>query len=175
MSEHPWRTDAALAGKFHPSYPDDLQILVHDGEPRRTGRQPELCWVRILGVEKGPARPLLAGEEQAPDTLRRAVYVAQLLNQPQQLTSVVQGDPVRFFADPGGQHLFTVTAEYLAERAEWQIQPCQSCGLCEGLDPPSVMAATRFSGAEVVPIMFTSRCPLCGGTQLLKHMDAPAR
>ncbi len=35
--ETPWRTDPALVDKLHPWYPDDLQVLVHDGEPRRTG------------------------------------------------------------------------------------------------------------------------------------------
>ncbi len=64
--ERPWRSDPALVGKFHPSYPDHLQVLVHDGEPRRTAHQPELCWVRVVAEELGPERPALAHRTDPP-------------------------------------------------------------------------------------------------------------
>jgi hypothetical protein len=172
--EFSWRKDPALAGKFHPSYPDDVQILLHDGEPRRSGLEPELCWVRVVGHEDGPERPVVEGESGPARSPGRRVYVAALLNRPHQLASLRQGDRVRFLADGGGEHPVMVTGDYLAERADWQFQPCSSCGLCEGLDPPSVMAATRFPDMEGDPIMFTAQCPLCGGMQQLRRKDAPA-
>ena len=55
-----------------------------------------------------------------------------------------------------------VTAAYLAERAAWTIAPCPRCGLGEGLDPPSVMAATRFPDAAVAVEAFTAHCAACG-------------
>lgn len=173
--ETPWRTDPALVDKLHPFYPDDLQVLVHDGEPRRTGRRPELCWARIVGHLMGPERRVLASDESAPprDPLPRTVYTGELLNQPHNLTTIHRGDAIRFYASAGCEHPLMVTQAYLAARAEWSIEPCRGCGLCEGLDPPPVMAGTRFPGAEATPFMFSSHCPLCGGTQLLRCGDGP--
>jgi hypothetical protein len=143
----PWRTDPGLRGKFHPQYPDDLQVLVHDGEPRRSGKRTEVCWVRVDAGEGGR-------------------YDGALLNQPHQLATVKAGQRIRFLASPGGRHPLYVTEEYLRERSGWDIQPCPSCGMHETLDPPSVMARTRFPDAEssgvAVPVMFTAHCALCG-------------
>jgi len=158
-----WRTDPALASRFHASFPDDLQVLVHDGEPRRTQRRPELCWVRVIGRDDGPARP----GAQVDD---RAVYRAQLLNQPHALTSVRQGDTLRFYAAAGAKHPLTVSEAYLAERAAWRIGAC-ACGLYEGLDPPSTMWRTRFPDVDAVAVAFSAFCPLCGGTQMLERVD----
>ncbi len=34
----PWRTHPGLAGRFtERGYPDDLQVLIHDGHPRFAG------------------------------------------------------------------------------------------------------------------------------------------
>jgi hypothetical protein len=143
----PWRTDPGLRGRFHPQFPDDLQVLVHDGEPRRTGKRTEVCWLRVVAGEGG-------------------LYEGELLNQPHQLTTVAAGQRLRFLAAPGGRHPLYVTEEYLRERDGWEIQPCPSCGLHEVLDPPSVMARTRFPDApgsgDAVPVMFTAHCALCG-------------
>jgi hypothetical protein len=173
MPQTPWRTDPALAGKFHPDFPDDLQIVVHDGEPRRVGRKPELCWVRVVAAEQGPERPVMSGSSSQAPSPSRAVYVAELLSSPFELTSVKQGDSIRFLADPGSADPVSVTSAYLAERAAWQIQPCRTCGAHEGLDPPAVMAATRFPDVDSPPLTFTSHCSLCGGLQLLQRIDAP--
>jgi hypothetical protein len=141
----PWRTDPGLRGRFHPQYPDDLQVLVHDGEPRRSGKRTEVCWVRVVAGDGG-------------------VYEGELLNQPHGLATVKQGERIRFLSGAGGKHPLYVTAEYLAERDSWEIQPCPNCGLRETLDPPTVMAKTRFPDAlaDAVPVMFTAHCALCG-------------
>jgi hypothetical protein len=143
----PWRTDPGLRGRFHPQYPDDLQVLVHDGEPRRTGKRTEVCWVRVD-----------AGEGTG------GLYEGTLLNQPHALATVKAGDRIRFLSGAGGKHPLYVTAEYLAERDSWEIQPCPNCGFHEALDPPTVMARTRFPDAlgDAVPVMFTAHCALCG-------------
>lgn len=140
----PWRTDPGLRGRFHPQYPDDLQVLVHDGEPRRSGKRTEVCWVRIVAGVGG-------------------VYEGDLLNQPHALATVKQGQRIRFLSGAGGKHPLYVTPEYLAERDSWEIQPCPNCGLHETLDPPTVMAKTRFpESGDAVPVMFTAHCALCG-------------
>jgi hypothetical protein len=33
-----WRDDPLLKGRFHPDFPDDLQVVVHDGGPRLTAK-----------------------------------------------------------------------------------------------------------------------------------------
>ena len=168
VSSRPWRLDPALANRFHPSFPDDLQIVVHDGSPRRTGRQPELCWVRIMAAENGPPRPNLDSDEINPES--QTVYVAELLNRPHQLHTVQQGQSVRLYAHAGSKHPLMVTADYLAERADWQISPCDSCGLNERLDPPSMLARAIFPDSPTVPLMFTAACPLCGARRLLRRV-----
>jgi len=148
-----WRTDPALAGKFHPQYPDDVQVLVHDGDPRRTQRRPELCWVRLAAVD------------------RPGVYVGVLLNQPHQLQTVKQGDRLRFVANAGMKNPLHVTDAYLRERADWTITPCDKCGASECFDPPTVMAKVRFPQMtdEMQIRAFTSFCSLCGGVQQLQQ------
>ncbi|MDB4932803.1 MAG: hypothetical protein JWM10_5287 [Myxococcaceae bacterium] len=175
---HPWRDDPALAEKFHSDHPDDLQVMCHDGEPRRTERQPEVCWVTVTGVEAGPLRQVRtvpdhdAGYRAAMATrdwgLLDVVYLGRLLNRPTHLTSLRAGDTVRFIAAPGLDHPLLVTPAYLAERPAWGVAPCDRCGFFEGLDPPSVMGRTRFpqTPPDAVVTMFTAFCPQCGGTQL---------
>lgn len=170
----PWRNDPALVGQFHPSFINDVQIIVHDGEPRRTGKKPELCWVRVGGVEQGPRRRFLHSAAASTHAFDGTVYLATLLNQPHLLTSVKQGDALCFYADVSANSPLLVSTAYLAERAAWRVQPCDRCGLCEGFDPPSLMAKTRFpdTPAGVEMLTFTALCAVCGGSQLWTHEKA---
>ena len=146
----PWRTDAAISEKFHPDFPDELQVIVHEGGPRLTERQPELVWVRI--TEKyGNA------------------YRGKLLNQPQQLPSLKQGDLILFLAPNSENQPFMVTDKYLQERSEWHIGPCDKCGMPDLFDAPSDLQATVFPDvpADAKMEAFTSFCPLCGGVQMV--------
>ena len=169
-AEAPWRTDPLLAGKFHPQFPDDTQVLVHDGDPRRTRRGPELCWVRIQRVDRAPTRRLVEPSEIEPS---RHVYIGELLNQPHTLQSVKRGERIKLISVHGLPHPLHVTDDYLREREEWAISPCDRCGATEVFDPPSVMAQVRFPDApkDSVIEQFTSFCSVCGGVQLLKHLS----
>ncbi|WP_044279441.1 hypothetical protein [Myxococcus stipitatus] len=176
--ESPWRKDPSLQGLFHERHPNDLQVMVHDGEPRRTQRAPEMCWVRVLRAEQGPARRALLNLEQATpsqvDSLGDTwVYVARLLNAPHQLRGIRQDDELRFITGTGLAHPLQVTEKYLQERANWLIAPCDKCGWSEAFDAPSTMARLRFP--EMPPDSdvktFSAFCPLCGGIQLLARED----
>lgn len=165
QADPPWRRDPALAGRFHRSWPDDLQVLVHDGEPRRTGRRTEVCWVRVDAAADAPPRP----SQTADGTpLPRATtrYAGTLLSVPKQLATWKAGARVDFLPDAGGRHPVAVTVAYLDERAAWIVRACDGCGLTEGLDPPSVMFRTRFpdadADADAAPVAFTAHCPVCG-------------
>ncbi|RJS25174.1 hypothetical protein DRW03_08675 [Corallococcus sp. H22C18031201] len=174
----PWRKDPQLQGLFHASYPNDLQVMVHDGDPHRTQRRPEMIWVRVLRAEPGSVRLVSTSSDQDSPVpvdvpLGAWVYVARLLNAPHQLREVRQGEEIRFITGPGLSHPLHVTAQYLQERANWRITPCDKCGWSEAFDPPSVMARFRFPDmppdSEVKT--FSSFCSLCGGAQLLAHED----
>ena len=43
-----WHNDPDLKERFHPQYPDDLQVLIHEGSFRFTDKKPEVAWVHIL-------------------------------------------------------------------------------------------------------------------------------
>lgn len=168
-AESAWHKDPLLAGKFHANHPDDIQTLVHDGDPRRTRRGPELIWVRILKIDRAPTRRVTATYEPS-----RHVYVGELLNQPHTLQSVKRGDRIKLISVHGLPHPLHATDDYLREREDWQITPCDKCGASECIDPPSVMASVRFPDAspDLEISKFTSFCPHCGGIQLLSRIDA---
>jgi hypothetical protein len=152
-----WREHPKLKNRFRPDFPDDLQVLAHDGGPRLTDRRPELVWVRVSGGE---------------DNVFRGI----LLNQPHQLLTVAQGDEIQFIAPQGGEYLLRVTEKYLRERTDWVIQPCNKCGLSELFDPPSDLLRVVFpnmpSGADTKA--FTAYCGACGGILVVRHKNCPS-
>jgi hypothetical protein len=179
----PWFTDPFVAEHAHESFPADIQVRLHDGEPRRTGRQPELCWVRVHGAERLPARVHIynadaakmgATEFDAKYAVTRWLYRGALMNQPHHLECARQGEEVRFVAGQGLQNPLLVTAQYVEEWPGWQVQPCGTCGMADTLDPPSVMARHRFPdtppGDDVQA--FTAFCGQCGkeGMQMLTRV-----
>lgn len=177
-----WRDDPHLRGRFHADYPDDLEVLVHDGEPRRTGRQNEKCWVRVTGASPGPTRRMIFNQQASPlsadafrqkyDSTTMLVFRGSLLNAPVQLSTIRQGDELLFIAGAGLELPLRVTPQYIEERAAWSVQPCAMCGLGEGLDPPTIMARTRFPAEQGAVEMFTSFCPHgCKGQHLLFSKD----
>ncbi len=169
LADAPWRHDPNIKGKFNPQFPDDIQALVHDGDPRRLRRGPELCWVRIQRVDRAATRPVTAAVEKS-----HFVYIGELLNQPHTLTSIKRGDKLKLLSVPGMPHPLHVTDEYLVERLQWQITPCDKCGASECFDPPSVMARFRFPDAPADSVIqaFTSFCSHCGGIQQLRMLEA---
>jgi hypothetical protein len=146
-----WRNAPELKGRLHPDYPDDLQVVVHDGGPRTTDRSPELIWVRITGTRDG-------------------AFVGRVLNKPHQLESVRAADEILFVVPEGWEHPLRVTEQYLAERPAWDITPCGKCGLSELFDPPSVLMRVVFPNTPAghVMQMFTVRCGSCGSAQVVQ-------
>lgn len=150
-----WHNDPNLKNRFHPDYPDDIQVLVHDGGPRIAKHPPELMWVRVVG-KPGEA------------------YESILLNTPHQLETAKQGDRILFLAPPNAKFPIRVTGKYLAERAAWTIVPCDKCGFAELFDAPSDLIRRIFPNvpADAVLEKFTSFCPLCGGVQVISSKGA---
>lgn len=151
----PWRDHPKLRGRFATGHPDDLQVIVHDGGPRITDRAPELVWVTVTGCD-GTA------------------FSGRLINQPEQLTTVAEGDEIRFVVPDSGEHALMVTEKYLQERPDWIIQPCPKCGLSELFDAPSDLMRVVFPDTPPDAIMevFTASCGACGGVQVVQYKDA---
>ena len=145
-----WREDPKLEGRFHQEYPDDLQVIVHEGGPRLTDKRPELIWVRIIS-NQGSA------------------YVGTLLNQPDSLGTLKLGDNILFIAHETSEYPLRVTEKYLLERNRWTIEPCTKCGLSELFDAPSdLIRKLHPNPAEGESVEgFTSFCPMCGGVQIV--------
>jgi hypothetical protein len=150
-----WRNHPKLRGRFHPEHPDDVQVVVHDGGPRMTDRRPEAVWVRVVGVE---------GD----------VFSGEVLNPPEQLTSVRRGDRIQFLVPASGEHPLMVRPKYLRERSAWVIHPCNKCGLSELFDAPSELIAKVFPDLPPgqIPQMFTAFCGQCGGAQVAELATA---
>ena len=150
-----WQNHPKLKGRFHPEFPDDVQVLVHDGGPRLTDRSPEGVWVTVTGCDDND------------------VFTGCVLNQPQQLTSVAQGAEIKFIA-PSGEYLLMVTEKYLQERPNWNVQPCDQCGFDELFDAPSDLMRVIFPDVpeSASMEMFTSFCGVCGGVQIVQDKDA---
>ena len=150
-----WRDDEQLRGRLHAEYPDDLQVIVHDGNPRRSGHAPEAVWAPIVDS---------AGDH----------YVAVCLNRPQAVTAVGEGDTFRFRVSSTADLPFLVTNQYLADRAEWVVVPCGQCGFDELFDAPSELAAAFAAQSPdgTIVELFTQFCPLCGGVQTIGSREA---
>jgi len=178
MNTAPWHTDSNFSGKFHPNHPNDIQVVVHDGEPRRTQRPPEACWVTLTGVH-GALRVPVAGPDAKPPLQasqvrweERTVYTGKLLNVPKNLQTVRQGDTILVVYSPGLPCPLHVTPNYLAERPRWSVTPCNKCGADQTLDPMTIMAKTRFPDAPagMTPVAFSAFCG-CGGTMMLAMVE----
>jgi predicted dienelactone hydrolase len=134
-----------------PDRPGEFVVVMHDGGPQTTDRRSEVLPVRLLGCEEG-------------------IFNAQLLERPDRLTTVKQGDQVQFITPANGSYPLRVTPAYLKERREWAIRPCHLCALPELYDPPSVLQKTLLPDLkEKGPYVFNVRCGACEGVQMVRH------
>ena len=149
-----WQKHPKLKDRFHPGYPDDVQVLIHEGGLRLAEHRPELVWVRITAY---------AG----------SVYTGTVLNQPRQLASIPEGTAINFLVPDLGEYPIMVTEKYLQERSDWIVHPCDQCALTELFDAPSELMRVVFPNTPEDSIieMFTAFCGACGGVQVVQHKD----
>jgi hypothetical protein len=168
----PWRDDPLLQGCFHPNYPDDLQVIVHEGGPRLAATPPELMWVRIEGVH--PTEPHDEPASEHDGAPPRTVYRGTLLNTPHRLPTLTKGATILLMAVKGSPHPIRTTERYLGERPEYEVIACEKCGLNELFDPPSALVAKVFPDLPEGTVLerFTSFCPLCRGAQQVVAKNA---
>ncbi len=151
---HEWRDNPKLKMRFHSTeFPDDIQVVIHDGGRRMTEIAPECVWVRISDYEDG-------------------IFVGTILNQPYQLQSVKQGNRILFVEPPSDSTFpLMVTEKYLAEKPAWIINPCEKCGSQEILDAPSDLIKVLFPATPEDSTIdaFTTFCVFDGGVQSVKR------
>ena len=70
-----WRHHPKLKGRLLPDYPDDLQVLVHDGGRRNALSAPEAIWVRISGLEGDLFRGVILNQ---PHKLQSSRYASEI-------------------------------------------------------------------------------------------------
>ncbi len=157
---HEWRDNPKLKMRFHSSeFPDDIQVVIHDGGRRLTDIAPECVWVRIAGCTDG-------------------IYNGSIINTPYQLKSVMQGSKI-LFVEPSSDNTFPlmVTEKYLSEKPDWIIAPCQKCGSQEILDAPSELIEILFQSSPTDEAIetFTTFCVFDGGVQSVLRKPAGTR
>lgn len=150
-----WRTHPALSGKFHRDFPDDIQVIIHDGGPRTTTLNPEAAWVTVTGAD---------GD----------VFSGRLIVTPTHITSVRLNQSIRFIAT-SNNHPVMVSDKYLEERPSWHIGACDKCGFDELLDAPSDLIKVVFPNIPADADMegFTAFCAFCGGSHIVEARPVP--
>lgn len=147
----PWRSDPALAGRFHPQAPDDLEALFFFVE----ARQVEKMWVRLDAVDDE-----IGG------------YSGNLLSTPYARgAGVAAGSRVAIRCTPGAGDPVWVSDATRANLRAWR-SPCEACGFDLLFEPVEVIASRQFPSAppDWAPLAFTTRCPLCGGTMMAESL-----
>jgi hypothetical protein len=165
-----WNNHPSLQGRFHEEFPDDLQVIVHDGQPTVTNRGAELVWVQVTGCGEDVA--IFGG------TKHLSVFRGTVLNRPHQLQTVSEGSEIQFVVPTGGEHPVQVTAQYLQERPGWRLlAPCKKCGMSELFDAPSIIVEHMFPNLtpdQLSGFTFKIRCGWCGGGQVVRLMRKPS-
>ena len=129
--------------------PGTVQILAHAGSTAPDAPAPELLRARVL-------------ESDGP------VSTVELLESAEQLGGMTAGTILRCLRHPELRTPLLVTDAYLRERRHSYVTPCDACGFPEAFDPPSALAAAAFPDRVVTTATFTSPCPICDGTQLIR-------
>jgi len=99
------------------------------------------------------------------------IFNGLVLNQPEKLTNVRAGTIIQFKVPSSGDLPLLVNEQYLSERSDWMIHPCDRCGLSELYDAPSDLLQKVFPApaGQLVPEMFTAICGWCGGVQVVQR------
>jgi len=129
--------------------PAAVQVIVHEGGPAFSSVPPELLRATVIAAD-GP------------------ILTVRLREAPKDLTTIGKGDTVRCLKRPELRHPLLVTEQYLDERRHSYVTACEECGFPEAFDPPRALAAKAFPDEPITTGTFTTECPLCEGTQMVR-------
>jgi len=150
-----WRNDPLIKTRYPlADYPDDIQVLVHEGGRRKTKVQPELMYVRTTGR---------SGE----------YFKGTIINEPALLRTLKKGSVIIYKIDTGTKYPIRVFETFIREKKDWEITPCEKCGFTELFDPPSEIIMIKFPDlkpGESIEAM-ALLCDLCGGLQTITNKN----
>lgn len=151
----PWQRDPALAGRFHPSYPNDLEVRFYFAEQQTL----EKMWVRTTGVDEE-----IGG------------YVAVLVNRPHtDATGLAPGASVAYRVAAGMPDPIWVTPAMRANLASWSSR-CERCGFDMLLLPAEDLIRRQFElPPGTVMEAFTTRCLACGEGMVVRKRGTTQR
>ncbi len=145
-----------------------IPVLVHDGDPRRTGIIPQIVSVRTIDHDRDIP---VFGFKTLP------VFRGIVLGEVKGLKTVHAQTEILFVLPEGGPYPLLVTEEYIRERPRLRNStPCRGCGMTELFDPPS-KHISRFALADDAPMqkaIFTAHCGFCGNGLVAILMSKPA-
>ena len=144
----PWQHDPTLAGRFHPSYPNDLEVRFYFAEQQTL----EKMWVRTTGLDEP-----VGG------------YLGVLVNRPHtDGTGLRPGASVAYRAAPGMTDPIWVTPAMRANLFGW-LSLCDSCGFDMLLMPAEEVIQRQFTlPPGTVMEAFSTRCLACGGGMVVR-------
>lgn len=147
-SERPWRDDPELAAHSHGDLPDDFQAVFYFWPAMRA----ESMWVSLRTAD-----PAVRG------------YTGVLLNQSHEPGGPRRGATVSIRVAPGASSPIWVSPIMRANLARWKVR-CNDCGFDMLMVPAETIAEQQFPSAPdgCVPVAFTTRCNLCGGTAMVE-------
>ena len=166
--------------RYHPasrrsgkdSFPEpekSLQVILHDGNPTRTGIKSQLASVRVIARDR---------EVPIFGNVMLSVFRGIVIEDVKELKTVQVNDEILFVVPTRGPHPLLVTEQYLEERPRWSLTtPCRQCGMSELFDPPSGHVARHFPSLteeEKRRISFTASCGFCGGGMVVRMMRKAA-
>jgi len=148
-----WHVDPFFAGRFHPEYPSDLEVLFFLPASQKV----EQMWVQLDRVAS------------------EGTYEGTLLNTSHFEPTLTQGTRVTVRGAKGAKGPLWVSPSMQANAAGW-TSVCQSCGFDALFEPVQALVARTFPdappGAEM--LNFTTRCPMCNETMLVGKRETGA-
>lgn len=146
-----WRMDPELAAWCHINYPDDCQVLIHNGaSPTFGDTDREIVWATI--------------NDRQGD-----IFSATVINDPQHVQSIRQGHTIQF-AKTGGNHPpALLTGELVRDLPRLDVKPCQKCRNRLVFDSIAKLAPDEV---EAYPHKVETVCRFCGEPQIVR-IQAP--
>lgn len=147
---HPWRTTPGLAGHFHPTRRDDVEVLFFFPHLGRVER----LWVRL--------------KAEAPDG-----FLGELQDTPSSPSELAEGSEVVVRVAPGAP-LPIYLSPTMQENLKRCVVRCQACDFDLMMMPLSGLVSRSLPpGLLAGQVLFTCRCPLCGKTMLVELKGPP--
>jgi hypothetical protein len=148
-ASRPWRNDPALVGRFHASFPDDLEVRFY----LFAAGAVETMWVQTNAVDEE-----IGG------------YAGVLLNQPHAARAEVdEGARVSYRSARGAPEPLWVSPATRANLHDWSSE-CTACGFDMVLEPIEDIVGPHVAASADMPHQILGMCcPMCEGAMTVER------